>query len=483
MTRQRKIGVASRAFAMFLAIVMVCASISFPSKAEAIAQTIGAWDYQNQESAPAELPAGATTGSGQLSVTGASYTAYSSKSLAATAWEEEGYWLLSDVNAANYDRLTFSASLRSSKTGPKDFRVEYSLDEGASWNAVAGSEVEITSTDLQPLYKDLELPAELSGKSFELRVKKVGNTSVNGDTVASTGVSNINQIEIKGFPTENGGETAETCAEVKASVESGVIEPGTAVEISCETEGAEIYYKMDDAERFTKYESAIIIEKSTTITAYSTKEGLTDSKQKVFEYTVKEAASEPEATNEKRLTELKDGDVFVVYNPANKKIMSSTVSGTRLTALDGQPLEEDVLSAPDGSAVFTASYDAETGYYQFKAQGKYLTSDQDGGNLTLEKEANNYSLWNVEKADEQGGFFLKNVNAEYGGNKNQYIEFYSGSFTTFGKKEGADTSLFLMNFYPAKEGVQVEAETILNVAQWAGNANYEEAGVDRKSVV
>lgn len=407
MTRQRKIGVASRAFAMFLAIVMVCASISFPSKAEAIAQTIGAWDYQNQESAPAELPAGATTGSGQLSVTGASYTAYSSKSLAATAWEEEGYWLLSDVNAANYDRLTFSASLRSSKTGPKDFRVEYSLDEGASWNAVAGSEVEITSTDLQPLYKDLELPAELSGKSFELRVKKVGNTSVNGDTVASTGVSNINQIEIKGFPTENGGETAETCAEVKASVESGVIEPGTAVEISCETEGAEIYYKMDDAERFTKYESAIIIEKSTTITAYSTKEGLTDSKQKVFEYTVKEAASEPEATNEKRLTELKDGDVFVVYNPANKKIMSSTVSGTRLTALDGQPLEEDVLSAPDGSAVFTASYDAETGYYQFKAQGKYLTSDQDGGNLTLEKEANNYSLWNVEKADEQGGFFLK----------------------------------------------------------------------------
>ena len=55
MTRQRKIGVASRAFAMFLAIVMVCASISFPSKAEAIAQTIGAWDYQNQESAPAEL--------------------------------------------------------------------------------------------------------------------------------------------------------------------------------------------------------------------------------------------------------------------------------------------------------------------------------------------------------------------------------------------------------------------------------------------
>lgn len=478
MTRQRKIGVASRAFAMFLAIVMVCASISFPSKAEAIAQTIGAWDYQNQESAPAELPAGATTGSGQLSVTGASYTAYSSKSLAATAWEEEGYWLLSDVNAANYDRLTFSASLRSSKTGPKDFRVEYSLDEGASWNAVAGSEVEITSTDLQPLYKDLELPAELSGKSFELRVKKVGNTSVNGDTVASTGVSNINQIEIKGFPTENGGETAETCAEVKASVESGVIEPGTAVEISCETEGAEIYYKMDDAERFTKYESAIIIEKSTTITAYSTKEGLTDSKQKVFEYTVKEAASEPEATNEKRLTELKDGDVFVVYNPANKKIMSSTVSGTRLTALDGQPLEEDVLSAPDGSAVFTASYDAETGYYQFKAQGKYLTSDQDGGNLTLEKEANNYSLWNVEKADEQGGFFLKNVNAEYGGNKNQYIEFYSGSFTTFGKKEGADTSLFLMNFYPAKEGVQVEAETILNVAQWAGNANYEEAGVE-----
>ena len=33
-----------------------------------------------------------------------------------------------------------------------------------------------------------------------------------------------------------------------------------------------------------------------------------------------------------------------------------------------------------------------------------------------------------------------------------------------------------MYFYPAKEGVQVETDTVLNVAQWAGNANYEEAG-------
>ena len=85
------------------------------------------------------------------------------------------------------------------------------------------------------------------------------------------------------------------------------------------------------------------------------------------------------------------------------------------------------------------------------------------------------------KADKNGGFFLRSVNAEYGGNKNQYIEYYN-TFTTFGKKEGSSADAYLMYFYPAKEGVQVETDTVLNVAQWAGNANYEEAGV-QKSIV
>ena len=212
MKQGRKISIVSRMFAVLLAVMMVCSNISLPSKAAETVQTIAAWEYKDKYSAPSSLPAGATSGSGQLNVTGATYTGYSSKSLAANNWEEEGYWTISEINAEKYENLTFSASLRSSNTGAKNFQLEYSLDKGQSWTVVDGGAVEITSTNLTQLYKDVKLPAELSGQNFALRVKKVGTTSVNGGTVAPTGASNINHIVIKGTTTEDGGETTETCA-------------------------------------------------------------------------------------------------------------------------------------------------------------------------------------------------------------------------------------------------------------------------------
>ena len=109
MKQGRKISIVSRMFAVLLAVMMVCSNISLPSKAAETVQTIAAWEYKDKDSAPSSLPAGATSGSGQLNVTGATYTGYSSKSLAANNWEEEGYWTISEINAEKYENLTFSA--------------------------------------------------------------------------------------------------------------------------------------------------------------------------------------------------------------------------------------------------------------------------------------------------------------------------------------------------------------------------------------
>ena len=136
MRQKRKINIMSRMFAVVLAVMMVCSNISLPSKAAETIQTIAAWEYKDTESAPTQLPAGATLGSGKLDITGAAYTGYSSKSLAANNWVEESAWVISEINAEKYTNLTFSASLRSSKTGPKDFELEYSLDEGQSLSLI-----------------------------------------------------------------------------------------------------------------------------------------------------------------------------------------------------------------------------------------------------------------------------------------------------------------------------------------------------------
>lgn len=105
---------------------------------------------------------------------------------------------------------------------------------------------------------------------------------MNGGTVAPTGASNINHIVIKGTTTEDGGETTETCAEVEASVEPGKVAAGTEVTLSCQTEGAEIYYKVNDAQEFTKYDAAITIKENTTITAYSQKKDSITVNRKYF---------------------------------------------------------------------------------------------------------------------------------------------------------------------------------------------------------
>ena len=53
----------------------------------------------------------------------------------------------------------------------------------------------------------------------------------------------------------------------------------TEVQLSCETEGATIYYKTDDAEAYTEYTTPIVLEKGftkTTVKAYAVKEGFQD---------------------------------------------------------------------------------------------------------------------------------------------------------------------------------------------------------------
>ena len=66
MKQGRKISIVSRMFAVLLAVMMVCSNISLPSKAAETVQTIAAWEYKDKDSAPSSLPAGATSGSGQL---------------------------------------------------------------------------------------------------------------------------------------------------------------------------------------------------------------------------------------------------------------------------------------------------------------------------------------------------------------------------------------------------------------------------------
>ena len=407
---RKKSEILSRILSAALAVILVFGSISIPAAAAGESETLVAWEYTAaaKNALTKEDPAGATAGSGSLWAEGAVYGGgYSTGSLPATGWED-GAWCIS-VNAENYQSLTFSAKMRSSKTGPAEFQLEYLLDGAESWTVIDGSAIKMpeNSTSLKEYYANFILPAELSGKAFTLRVHQTSMVAVNNGTVASGGVSNINNITIKGVKM---GESTEPTPEPT---------PDPAPEptpVPSDTIGAQISH-------------------------------------------------------------LQDGDTFILYNPNGKTVLTTELNGTRLKGTAAEPSADNVMKAPEGTAVLKASAD-ENGYYTFTCGGKYLTTKSTGGSLTLEDSASDYSLWALEPADENGGYLIRSVNAAYNNIKNQYMEYYSSNFTTYGYRE-SNKVLHLMYFYraaaPSADDYTVEEDTVLNVAQWAGNANYDEA--------
>ena len=365
--------------------------------------------------------------------------------------------------------------MRSSGTGPANFALEYSID-GASWTKISGTDVTL-STGLASVYQQTALPAALSGKAFTLRVTMQGNTSVNQSTVGTNGVTSINNIVVTGTQGEAVKTDGTVCSKVKASVEPGDVEAGTKVELSCATEGATITYHTDLDSADMTYTEALVIEEDVTIYATAELEGYETSETAEFAYAVKQGAKSKEAA---LATTLSDGNIVALYyeNNGTGSVLSQTASGKKLkgvsaTAADG------ALAIPEDAAELTVSVD-ENGYYTFTCGGKYLTSGATGSSVTFADAAGDYSLWKLQKANENGGYYVINANAKYNNTTEQYLEYYSG-FTTYSYKSSSDAA-YVFYFYLIDEGtpsvhIRADESVTENVAQWSGTADYKTAGV------
>lgn len=81
----------------------------------------------------------------------------------------------------------------------------------------------------------------------------------------------------------------ETVATPEFSVESGAVDSGTSVTISCATEGAKIYYTTDGSEPTaanTEYTAAISITEAVTVKAIAVKDGMNNSAVASVSYTI-----------------------------------------------------------------------------------------------------------------------------------------------------------------------------------------------------
>ena len=106
-------------------------------------------------------------------------------------------WQISLVTTG-YAGLTLSSKQYGSSTGPRDFKLQYSLNE-TDWVDVSNGSVTVSGNWSSGVLNGISLPTECDNQPLVyLRWIMTSNTSVNGNTVASTGTNRIDDIIVTG---------------------------------------------------------------------------------------------------------------------------------------------------------------------------------------------------------------------------------------------------------------------------------------------
>lgn len=186
--------------------VSVYSGLSTASTVEAAAPTVlVGWTFPNNpDNAIADSGTSANI-SKTISAVGTSSLSFSTSgsttnSAKATSWSQGDYWQV-QFSTLGYSGLTFSSKQRSSSTGPRDFKVAYSLN-GADWNDVAGATVQTADNYTLGALANISLPAACDNKSIVyLNFVATSDIAVNGGAIGSTGASNIDDISVNGTNT------------------------------------------------------------------------------------------------------------------------------------------------------------------------------------------------------------------------------------------------------------------------------------------
>ena len=216
-----------------------------------------------------------------------------------------------------------------------------------------------------------------------------------------------------------------------ATPAAGEVAKGTKVEFKCKTEGAKISYKTTG--EYTEYTDPVEVNADTTFTVKATKDGMDDSDEVKFAYTVK--AEEPVQSL------FKDGEQIVIYNPANMKALSTEYSGFYNKGTD-VTLTNGTLTGYTEADVWTVGVNAD---------GSYTFSTKDGKKLSMAEKYTSTPLddvntaWKVSEAATTGCYYIQNAV------RGNYLEWYAdkSNWSSYGRI--SDETLFAQAFYRVRK--------------------------------
>lgn len=160
---------------------------------------------------------------------------------------------------------------------------------------------------------------------------------------------------------------------------------------------------------------------------------------------------------------LSAGDEIVIFNPSNKKVLSTTpttftkngVTYDRLLGANAAVAGNELTTAASNLAIFTVEKSGSN--YAFKlSDGRYLTCET-SEYLTLDSTPKTgTNKWVLEDSG-TNGWYIKNTTTYYQDYQKNYayIEYYY-SFTTYGFKGTAGQAAYNMNFYKVSRAAVCE---------------------------
>ena len=216
-----------------------------------------------------------------------------------------------------------------------------------------------------------------------------------------------------------------------ATPAEGEVAKGTKVEFKCKTEGAKISYKTTGD--YVTYTKPVEVTENTTFTVKATKDGMDDSDEVKFAYTVK--AEEPVQSL------FKDGEQIVIYNPANMKALSTEYTGFYNKGTD-VTLTNGTLTGYTEADVWTVGVNAD---------GSYTFSTKDGKKLSMAEKYTSTPLddvntaWKVSEAATTGCYYIQNAV------RGNYLEWYAekSNWSSYGRI--SDETLFAQAFYRVRK--------------------------------
>lgn len=174
-----------------------------------------------------------------------SYTA-SSRTIYASGWDNGAnskYWQI-QTSASGYEHLKLTFNSYGTSTSPKDFKLQYSLDNTQFMDIDNGAYQNTASNTTTKT--DFPLPTAIEDNTtVYLRFLQTSNDSIGGGTVAAGGNSRISDIKITG---QQKADSATVAAVTAAPDGQSKIALGGAVTLSTVTADASIVYTLNGGE-------------------------------------------------------------------------------------------------------------------------------------------------------------------------------------------------------------------------------------------